>query len=96
MPAYVIARLNTDNPALLKDYQAATPRVIEKFRGKFMARGGSTITLEGPAESRRIVIIEFPDLAAANTFYHSPEYAEARKLREGIAVVDIIAVDGIK
>ncbi|MHC4540451.1 MAG: DUF1330 domain-containing protein [Planctomycetota bacterium] len=53
------------------------------------------MTLEGPPESRRIVIIEFPELSDAEAFYNSPEYSEARKLREGVAVADFIAVDGV-
>lgn len=95
MSAYFIVRIDAKNPALLKDYQAAVPPIIEKYRGKFIARGGQTVTLEGPEESRRIVIIEFPDVSDAKAFYHSPEYTEARKLREGVAVMEAITVAGI-
>ena len=96
MPAYIIVRLETKNPALLKEYQAATPPIIEKYHGRFIARGGATVTLEGPEESRRIVIIEFPELADAEAYYHSPEYSKVRKLREGVAVAEFIAVDGVE
>lgn len=95
MSAYFIVRIDAKNPALLKDYQAAVPPILKKYRGKFIARGGPTITLEGPEESRRIVIIEFPDVSDAKAFYHSPEYTEARKLREGVAVMEAITVAGI-
>jgi uncharacterized protein (DUF1330 family) len=54
------------------------------------------VTLEGPIETRRVVIIEFPELADAEAFYHSSEYAQARKLREGIAVAEFIAVEGVQ
>lgn len=96
MAAYIIARMDVDDPSLLKDYLTATPPIIEKYHGKFIARGGSTITLEGPEETRRIVLIEFPSLQDAEAFYRSPEYSEARKLREGIAVAEFIAVDGLR
>jgi len=96
MPAYIVVRIDVDEPGLLKDYQIATPPIIKKYRGRFIARGGSVVTLEGPIESRRIVIIEFPELSDAEAFYHSPEYTLARKLREGIAVAEFIAVDGVK
>jgi uncharacterized protein (DUF1330 family) len=95
MSAYIVARVAVDDPALLKEYLAATPPIIEKYQGKFISRGGSTITLEGPTESRRIVIIEFPELSDAEAFYNSPEYTEARKLRERVAVADFIAVNGV-
>lgn len=95
MAAYLIARMEVEDITLLKDYLTATPSIIEQYHGKFMARGGTTITLEGPQETRRIVLIEFPLLSDAKAFYYSPEYAEARRLREGIAVAEFIAVDGI-
>jgi uncharacterized protein (DUF1330 family) len=95
MSAYLIIRMQADDPSLLKNYQLATPPIIEKYHGRFLARGGPLVTLEGPPESRRIVIIEFPDLATAQAFYHSPEYAQAHKLREGIAQAEFIAVAGL-
>lgn len=95
MAAYLIARVEVEDITLLKDYLAATPPIIEKYHGKFMARGGTTITFEGPEETRRIVLIEFPSLSDAEAFYHSREYKKARKLREGVAVAEFIAVDGV-
>jgi len=96
MAAYIIIRLNTDNPQSLREYQAVTPPIIEKYHGRFLARGGDVETLEGPREERRIVIIEFPTLAEAKAFYHSPEYTVARKLREGKAVAEFIAIEGLQ
>jgi uncharacterized protein (DUF1330 family) len=95
MAAYLIARVKVDDVSLLKDYLAATPPIVKKYHGRFIARGGSTLTLEGPEESRRIVVIEFPTLSDAEAFYRSPEYSQVRKLREGVAVAEFIAVDGV-
>lgn len=96
MSAYIIIRIHAEDPERLKEYQTAVPSIIEKYRGRFIARGGSVVTLEGPEELRCIVIIEFPEVFDAEAFYHSPEYAQARKLREGIAVTELIAVAGVK
>lgn len=95
MPAYLLIRIATDQPHLLQDYQSVTPSIIKKYQGKFLVRGGKTETLEGPSETRRLVIIEFPDMDAAKAFYHSPEYSEARLLREGVAVAEFVAVQGL-
>jgi uncharacterized protein (DUF1330 family) len=95
MTAYIVARVAVSDPSLLKEYMAETPTIISKYHGKFIARGGPTVTFEGPAESRRIIIIEFPNMADAEAFYNSPEYTEARKLRNGVAVAEFIAVEGI-
>lgn len=96
MSAYMVIRIEAKDPALLKDYQAATPAIIEKFNGRFIARGGEIMTFEGPVETRRIVLIEFPGLSDAEAFYRSPEYSEARKLRESVSTAEFIAVDGVK
>lgn len=82
---FVTCKLQKDVPAQLKAYQTVVPPIIARYRGKFIVRGGDTVTREGPAESRRIVVIEFPELSDVRAFYHSPEYTEAHKLREGIA-----------
>ncbi len=96
MAAYIVARVSVADPSLLKDYLNATPQIVEKYGGKFIARGGPTITLEGPEETRRVVIIEFPSLADAETFYRSREYSQAKKLRADVAVAEFIAIDGIR
>jgi len=95
MPAYMLIRVDIDDPAQLKAYQTATPPIVEKYRGRFIVRGGASVTLEGPAETRRLVVIEFPTLSDAEAFYRSPEYAKARKLREGIGSFEFVAVEGV-
>ena len=95
MAAYIIARINITNPEKFKQYQLATPAILEKYHGKFIVRGGDVNTLEGNEETGRIVIIEFPDQEHCDAFYNSPEYTAARKLREGAATADFISVAGV-
>ncbi|MES2674557.1 MAG: DUF1330 domain-containing protein [Pseudomonadota bacterium] len=95
MSALIMFRIRVNDPALLKDYQAKIPPLVEKHKGKFLVRGGQVITLEGPEENRRIVVIEFPELEDAKRFYNSVEYNEAKKLRENISEFECIAVQGI-
>lgn len=95
MSAYVVIRIDISDPDKLKEYQQVAPSIIKKYHGKILARGGQVLSLEGPDEERRIVIIEFPSLEMANSFYHSPEYRHAISLREGAASFEIIAVEGI-
>jgi uncharacterized protein (DUF1330 family) len=92
----MLIRANVDDPAQLKAYQAATPPIVEKYRGKLIVRSGVSIALEEPAESRRLVVMEFPALSDAEAFYHSREYSEARKLREDIGSFEFVAVDRVK
>jgi uncharacterized protein (DUF1330 family) len=50
-------------------------------------------TPEGQTRSR-VVVIEFPNYAAALECYRSPEYAKAMALREGKSVMDLTIVEG--
>ena len=95
MAAYMIAAIVVTDMEQYKKYIDRTPGVIEQYGGRFIARGGETVTLEGPAETRRIVLVEFPSLEQARAFYNSPEYEEVKKLREGAAVVNLVAIEGV-
>lgn len=46
-------------------------------------------------QPKRLVLLEFPDLEAAKRFYESPEYQEAKRLREGAARFNMVAVEGL-
>jgi uncharacterized protein (DUF1330 family) len=72
----------------------ATPGVIARFGGKFIARNGEKVTLEGETETARVVILEFPSMELAQAFFNSPEYQQAKLLREGAAEAQFIAIDG--
>ena len=65
MAAYIIARVNVTDWNRYREYTQLTPAAIERFGGKFIVRGGEMVTLEGPPETNRVVIIEFPSLERA-------------------------------
>jgi len=95
MSAFIIIRVQVSDPSKLKSYQDVAPSIIDKYNGKLIVRGGEVVSLEGPDENRRIVIIEFSSLDEAKAFYYSDEYEKAIKLRSGVAEFEMIAVDGI-
>lgn len=92
--AYIVVQADVTDPQRYAEYAQLSPAIIARFGGRFLARAGTTVTLEGPAARNRVVVIEFPSLQKAQEFYHSPEYTAARKLREGAATVQFIAVEG--
>ena len=53
-----------NNTEKLKEYAIKAKPAIEKFTGKFLARGGKSRTNEG-IESPRVVVVEFPDYETA-------------------------------
>ncbi len=95
MPAYLIARIEVTDWSRYKEYTNQTPGVIARYGGKFIVRGGQVLSLEGPPENGRVVVIEFPSLEQAQVFYSSPEYKKVKALRAGAATGQFIAVEGI-
>jgi uncharacterized protein (DUF1330 family) len=93
MTAYVIAEIDIRDAELYRDYVKLTPGSIARHGGRFLARGGATEALEG-APPKRIVVLEFANRAAAERWYHSPDYSEARAIREKAAVSRLFIVDG--
>ena len=94
MAAYIIAYIEVTDPPRYEQYKKLTPDAIARYGGKFIVRGGEKLTLEGPTENRRVVVLEFPTIEQARTFYDSPEYRHAKSFREGAAKASFILVDG--
>lgn len=94
MPAYVIARVNVTDPEQYAKYKLLTPDAIAASGGKFIVRGGDHEVLEGPADDRRIVVLEFESVDDARAFYDSPGYSHAREVREGAAEMEMVVVEG--
>lgn len=93
--AYIVVQIDVTNAERFAEYSKLTPDIIAQYDGRFLARAGRTVTLEGPPAKNRVVVIEFPSLEKAQAFYASPEYATARKLRENAATAQFIAVEGL-
>lgn len=94
MSAYLVVRVEVTDPEQYTKYMALTPDAIAAHGGRFVARGGTTEVLEGPDETRRVVLIEFPSMEQARAFYSSPAYSEARAVRAGAATMEILAISG--
>lgn len=95
MAAYVIVEIEIHDPELYKSYTKLTPSSIEAYKGKFIVRGGETIVLEGDASSKRNVILEFPSMELANSWWHSNDYSRAREIRQRAATTKMIIVKGV-
>ena len=57
-------------------------------------RGGRVEIIEGSGRPRNVVL-EFPSFEHAHGYATSPEYAEAKKLRQGAGTLDMIVVEGV-
>jgi uncharacterized protein (DUF1330 family) len=91
---YVIVRMSVLDPEGYKAYAAAALEAIRKYGGRPLVRGGKMEIMEGEARARNVVL-EFDSFEQAKTYYLSPEYQAALKLRLGISVGDVVVVEGV-
>jgi uncharacterized protein (DUF1330 family) len=82
MPAYIVGLVDVTDPETYDRYRARTPGIVAQYGGRFVVRGGEPEVLEGDWPAPRVVVIEFPDAAAARRFYESPEYSEIVPIRQ--------------
>lgn len=95
MAAYIIVETDIRDPEQYEFYKQAAPGAVTAGGGRFIARGGELAVLEGDWQPKRLVLLEFDDLEAAKRFYDSPEYQQAKRLREGAADLKMVAVQGL-
>lgn len=92
MPALWIGHITvTDAEAYGKYAELAGP-AIAKHGGRFIARGGRFVQLEG-RERPRNVVAEFDSVDAAVACYNSPEYQEALAFAKGASERELMVVE---
>jgi uncharacterized protein (DUF1330 family) len=95
MAAYVIVDITIEDPAAYERYRALVPSSLARYGGRYLVRGGATTTLEGTWQPARLVVVEFPSAEQARAWWDSPEYAEAKALRQSCARTEMIVVEGV-
>lgn len=93
MPAYIVVDVSIHDPETYERYKALVPPSLAQYGGKFLVRGAKTTTLEGSWKPQRFVIVEFPSGDAARAWWGSPEYAEAKALRQASSHTEMLLVE---
>lgn len=95
MAAYlIVTAMVHDRPAFLEGYAPRAAELVAHFGGRYVIRAPGALALEGElADGASVVISEWPDSAAALAFWNSPEYAEVKRLREGLADCQVLLIE---
>tara|TARA_A100001037_G_scaffold12590_1_gene11770 strand:+ start:73 stop:414 length:342 start_codon:yes stop_codon:yes gene_type:complete len=97
MTVYFIAQVQTDDPEGYMEYvKAGRPTLIEHgawYVGRASAAGDAEV-IEGD-DPGRYIIIGFENRESVWKWYNSPEYQEAKKIRDPISKVNLFIVDEI-
>jgi uncharacterized protein (DUF1330 family) len=91
---YVIADIEVTDQETYGRYRDMAGATVAAHGGRYLVRGGPTEVLEDGWQPHRLVVLEFEDLAAARRWYDSPEYTEARKVRQVSSIASVLLVEG--
>jgi uncharacterized protein (DUF1330 family) len=89
LAAFLVSRVKVTDPVRFEAYRSASIPIVKSFGGEYVARSDKVEALDGHFPGGRVVLIRFPDTAAAHAFWNSPEYRKARELRLGAAELDL-------
>src|SRR4029450_3528959 len=81
--AYVVIEIDVLNQdAFFKEFVPVAVKTIMDQGGKFLARGGELVNIEGPgplySKVKRLIVVEFDTIEQAQATLASPRYSVAR------------------
>ena len=95
MSAFVIFDVEIRDPERYQAFMRQVKPAIEAAGGKYLARGGAQKVYEGDWSPRRIVLLEFPSVAAWESFYNGPTYQGLKAIRDECSSARLVSVEGL-
>ena len=95
MTAYAIFDVDIHDQPGYQDFMRKVKPALEAAGGRYLARGGAHKVYEGDWAPRRLVILEFPSIAAFEAFYDGPVYRELKAIRDKASSARLVAVEGL-
>ena len=95
MPAYAIFDLEVFDIEEYLSYQHAIRPLVESAGASYLARGGEFKVFEGDYQPHRLILVEFPSLAAMDDFFQSDAYQALEPQRRSCSSARILGVEGL-
>jgi uncharacterized protein (DUF1330 family) len=95
MAAYVIFDVDIRDPNRYQDFMRSVEPALEEAGARYLARGGAHKVYEGDWSPRRIVLLEFPSVAAWESFYYGPVYQGLKAIRDECSSARLVGVGGL-
>lgn len=96
MAAYIIYETTITDTSWREEYGVRVKPLLEKYGGKVLVRDNAPERVEGDRDLPTVVIIiEFPDRAAADGWHNDPDYQPLLKLRQTGSSAEAVLVDGL-
>jgi uncharacterized protein (DUF1330 family) len=96
MAAYVIFDVDIRDPKRYQEFMSGVKPALETAGAKHLARGGAHKVYEGDWGPRRIVLFEFPSVAAYESFYNGATYQGLKNIRDACSSARMVIVEGLE
>ena len=93
MAAYVVNEIWVTDLEKFQTYAVQVPPTLAPFGGRYIVRSGASEVIEGDPPAR-VVILEFPDRAAALAWRSSPAYQAILPIRDATSTSRVYVIDG--
>jgi len=92
MAVVFIVAIKVSDFATYQQYLVGARPLVEAAGGRYLAKTGDIVALEGDFVPNRLAIIEWPSAEQADAFYNSPEYAPMKAIRQKSAKTEFWTV----
>lgn len=96
MSAYVIFDVEIRDMTKYQEFIKGVKPAVDQAGARYLARGGAHKVYEGDWQPRRVVILEFPSVAAWEAFYTGSVYQGLKAIRDECSSARLVSVEGIE
>jgi uncharacterized protein (DUF1330 family) len=96
MAEYVIFDVDIRDADRYQDFMTKVKPALAEAGARYLARGGKHKINEGDWTPRRIVLLEFPTVAAWESFYFGPVYQGLKSIRNQCSSARLVSVEGLE
>mgnify|MGYP003449379958 FL=1 len=96
MSAYVIFDGEIRDMTEFQGFIKGVKPAVDQAGARYLARGGAHKVYEGDWQPRRVVILEFPSVAAWEAFYTGSVYQGLKAIRDECSSARLVSVEGIE
>jgi len=95
MAAYVIFDVDIRDSKRYQEFMSGVKPALEAAGARYLARGGTHKVHEGDWQPRRIVVLEFPSVAAWEAFYNGATYQGLKSVRDACSSARLVSIEGL-
>jgi len=92
---YIIVRITLTTEQGWAEYRTEVTKLISEYGGRYIVQGGAVDPLEGEYSEQQFVVLEFPSLDIAQSFWRSAAYNRIKALRANSGKLDAWAISGV-